>query len=185
MIRKISVSMLALLCTLSSMECVGSFGLTRRLHGFVTSFSSKWIDWLVFLVFAILPVYGIAILADAVVVNSIEFWTGSGLAKAENEPETITQGDEKLQIERRGQEMTLRLYKNGELKTALVLKKSAPGRFFTLDGQEITVSTLETDGGHQIAVREGENIRGGFFMTHSRLAHINLHAQLLGSVAAR
>lgn len=56
--------------------CTGSFNLTRKVYNFHRAQSDKWMDELVFLVVAILPVYGIATFVDAVIVNSIEFWTG-------------------------------------------------------------------------------------------------------------
>ena len=39
-------------------------------------FRSKWANEAIFLGLNIIPVYGFAYLADIVVFNSIEFWTG-------------------------------------------------------------------------------------------------------------
>ena len=52
-------------------SCVGSFGLFNRLSSWNQSIGSK------FLAFNIVPVYGVSYLADALVINSIEFWSGS------------------------------------------------------------------------------------------------------------
>jgi hypothetical protein len=57
--------------------CWGSFNLTGRVHDWNGSFGSKWVSWLVFLAFIILPVYEITILVDALVINTIEFYSGS------------------------------------------------------------------------------------------------------------
>jgi hypothetical protein len=58
--------------------CFGEFAATRSLYKWNTNVSdSKWLRWLVFLVLAILPVYGLFILADAIVINTIEFFSGS------------------------------------------------------------------------------------------------------------
>ena len=58
-------------------SCVGSFGLHSKLSTWNQSISNKFVNELVFLVCNIIPVYGVCYLADAVVINSIEFWTGS------------------------------------------------------------------------------------------------------------
>ena len=47
-------------------SCVGSFGLFNRLSSWNQSVGNN-----------IVPVYGVAYLADALVINSIEFWSGS------------------------------------------------------------------------------------------------------------
>lgn len=56
--------------------CWGSFSLTGRLYDWNGSFGSKWVSWLVFLVFIILPVYGATLFIDAVILNTIEFFSG-------------------------------------------------------------------------------------------------------------
>lgn len=67
---------LLLVCTVfTSIGCTGSFNLTRKVYDAHRSQSDKWADELVFLVVALLPIYGIATWCDAVIFNSIEFWT--------------------------------------------------------------------------------------------------------------
>ncbi len=57
--------------------CYGPFHLTRRVWKFNGEVSdNKWVVELVYLVCTAIPVYGIATLADAVIFNSVEFWTG-------------------------------------------------------------------------------------------------------------
>jgi hypothetical protein len=57
--------------------CFGEFAATHSLWKWNAEVSdSKWLRWLVFLVLAILPVYGLFILADAIVINTIEFFSG-------------------------------------------------------------------------------------------------------------
>ncbi|MBI3319938.1 MAG: DUF3332 family protein [Candidatus Omnitrophica bacterium] len=56
--------------------CYGPFHLTRRLHQWNGQVGDKWAKEFVFLVLAWLPIYGVATLGDAIVFNSIEFWTG-------------------------------------------------------------------------------------------------------------
>ena len=66
---------LLLVCFIIS-GCTGSFNLTRKVYNWHRQQSDKWIDEFGFLVCALLPIYGISTFADAIVFNSIEFWTG-------------------------------------------------------------------------------------------------------------
>lgn len=197
MLKKISILMFTVVFAgLSQAQCVGSFGLTRKVHGFVTSFGNKWVNWLVFLVFVIIPIYGLAILADAVVVNSVEFWTGAGLARADfdengEHKRTVSDGDERadIVIRKYGQEMVVNLYKGGDFKKALLLKKDQPGKFFALNSgldsgeTEITLRIEETGSDRHVTVIEGGRAIGTAYVTPRDLAFYNLRAQLLSSVA--
>ncbi|HVN48308.1 MAG TPA: DUF3332 family protein [Bacteroidota bacterium] len=71
---------IALLLTsmmLMSVGCYGSFGLTSKVYKWNDTMEGKWVKELVFLVMNIVPVYSVAVGVDAIVLNSIEFWTGS------------------------------------------------------------------------------------------------------------
>lgn len=61
----------------SMSSCIGSFTLTSRLKGWNDHVGNKFVNELVFLGFCILPVYEVCVLADALVINSIEFWSGN------------------------------------------------------------------------------------------------------------
>ncbi len=56
--------------------CTGTFKLTRQVYDFQTKPADKWVDEVIFLAFVIVPVYGVSMLVDGIVFNSIEFWTG-------------------------------------------------------------------------------------------------------------
>lgn len=58
-------------------SCVGSFGLFNRISSWNQTMGNKFVNELVFLALNIVPVYPVAYLADALVLNSIEFWSGS------------------------------------------------------------------------------------------------------------
>ncbi len=58
-------------------SCIGSFGLTNKLLTWNRSIDSKFVNELVFIAFWIVPVYEISALADLLVINSLEFWSGS------------------------------------------------------------------------------------------------------------
>ncbi len=63
--------------------CFGRFPLTRQLYQFNQEVSEdRMVRTVVFWVMVIVPVYNIGMLADAIVFNLIEFWTGEELLTA-------------------------------------------------------------------------------------------------------
>ena len=62
--------------------CTGSFMLTKKVYNFHRQQEGKWTDELIFLGCVIIPVYGLATLGDAIIFNSIEFWTGKNPVEA-------------------------------------------------------------------------------------------------------
>lgn len=77
--RKYFTVAAVLLCAGSLMfsSCIGSFALTNKLLSWNKQVGSKFVNELVFVAFWILPVYEVSGLADILVINSIEFWSGS------------------------------------------------------------------------------------------------------------
>lgn len=70
----------SLLCCLSLMplsSCIGSFSLTNKVLNWNHRVGSKFLDEVVFFAFWVLPVYEVTAIADLLVINSIEFWSGS------------------------------------------------------------------------------------------------------------
>jgi hypothetical protein len=57
--------------------CYGSFNLTKKVYQWNGSMSDKWVKELVFLGLNVIPVYEVSAGIDAIILNSIEFWTGS------------------------------------------------------------------------------------------------------------
>lgn len=70
-----SVAIATFLCT-SLSSCMGKFALTRSLYSWNEQISNKFVNELVFFAFWILPVYEVCGIADLLVLNSIEFWSG-------------------------------------------------------------------------------------------------------------
>lgn len=67
----------ALVGSMTFTSCIGSFTLTNKLLGWNRTISNKFVNELVFVAFWILPVYEVSALADLVVLNSVEFWSGT------------------------------------------------------------------------------------------------------------
>jgi hypothetical protein len=69
---------------LATAGCIGRFELTRKVYQFNREVDpNKWIQWLAFLVLNVVPVYGFAVMIDAIFANSVEFWTGENPVTAD------------------------------------------------------------------------------------------------------
>lgn len=84
---RLVAALFASILSLHVSGCFGSFALTRNIYGLNERISdNKFVRWLVFLGFTIIPVYGVGTLVDALIFNTLEFWTGSNpLANAETQ----------------------------------------------------------------------------------------------------
>jgi hypothetical protein len=97
--KKIQQSFIALaLVTILFVQsgCFGSFALVHKLYDWNDNMSdSKFVKSLVFWVLLIIPVYGIASFIDVVILNLIEFWSGSNpisMNPGDHEEQIITKG---------------------------------------------------------------------------------------------
>lgn len=57
--------------------CFGSFTLTRKVYDFNKGVGDKWMQSIVAWAFCIIPVYGFAVTVDFLILNLVEFWTGT------------------------------------------------------------------------------------------------------------
>lgn len=104
--------------------CFGPFNLTRRLYKWNAEVGDKWEKELVFLLLNVIPVYSAAALGDAIVLNSMEFWTGKNpvdppaMKKSEGPAmRRIVRGSEEARLIRidgeQGRHMTVEFLRNG------------------------------------------------------------------------
>ena len=74
--RHLKVSALLLAATLLTSSCVGSFSLFGRVAKWNThATNSKFLNEIIFILIS--PAYAVCAVADALVLNTIEFWSGS------------------------------------------------------------------------------------------------------------
>lgn len=86
-----------LLASTGMTSCLGSFQLTNKLLAWNRTIDNKFVNELVFIALNIVPAYEVACIADLLVLNSIEFWSGeSALAQA---PKVIEGSDGKYLVE--------------------------------------------------------------------------------------
>lgn len=81
--RTLSVAIvLAATGSLLFTSCIGRFALTNKVLSWNNQIGSKFVNELVFFAFWVLPVYEVTSVADLLVINSIEFWSGSNPVEA-------------------------------------------------------------------------------------------------------
>lgn len=144
-------------------SCIGSFNLSNKLLSWNKSVGSKFVNELVFLAFWIIPVYEISMLADILVINSIEFWTGNNPVADAGKVKTIEGKDgiytvetknDGYTIQKEGEENVVELNFNEAEKTWSVEANGESHKLFTFtegnevvmylpDGQEMNVSLNE------------------------------------------
>lgn len=92
--RKVNIFFLAcffLVLSIGQSGCYGPFKLTKNLHEWNSTVGSKFVNALVFFAFIIVPIYGVTVFIDGVVLNTIEFWTGDN-------PITMGENDKDVQV---------------------------------------------------------------------------------------
>ena len=107
--RKYKIAVAAILMAGASMtfsSCIGSFALTNKMLSWNRSIGNKFVNELVFFAFWVLPVYEVTCLADVLVINSIEFWSGSNPIAANTKAVDTEQGRYLIDCDGKGYTVT-------------------------------------------------------------------------------
>lgn len=156
--KKINLKMAAtvMICgTFLLSSCVGSFGLHSKLVNWNQSIGNKFVNELVYLACNIIPVYGVCYLADALVINSIEFWSGSNPMASVGDIKKVKgeNGDYLVKTLENGYSIT----KEGEnLSMELVYNKEANTWNVVADGVSTELLQMNNDGTAQMYLPNGE-----------------------------
>ena len=138
-------------------SCIGSFGLWNNLKDWNQGVSNKFVNELIFVAFHIVPVYEIAYLADVLVLNSIEFWSGSNPTasigevkevKGENGDYLVETLENGYSITKEGETASMELIYNKELNTWNVVA----------DGVSTELLQMNNDGTAQMTLPNGEEM---------------------------
>lgn len=123
--KRIGGIALAMALVLGIQGCYGSFALTRKLWKWNGTMGNKFVNELVFLVCNILPVYGIAGFLDAVIINSVEFWSGKNPMTSQ----VITQGDKmvKMDYDKASGLVNVSVFEKGQLTGKMAMKQTEDG----------------------------------------------------------
>lgn len=151
------VAAIALSGTVLFSSCVGSFGLFNRLSSWNQSVGNKFVNELVFLALNIVPVYGVAYLADALVINSIEFWSGTNpmvnvgdvkKVKGENGEYLVKTLEDGYSITKEGETAAMQLIYNKDANTWNVVA----------EGVSTELLKMNNDGTAEMSLPNGEKM---------------------------
>ncbi|MCE9669410.1 DUF3332 domain-containing protein [Myxococcus stipitatus] len=175
---------LAVLCagfiSMHATGCFGSFKLTQKIWQFNKNISGeKFVQWLMFLVLVIIPVYELGALIDALIINSIEFWSG-------NNPVSSVEGeDDGTRVVRLSPTDVLRMSRDaasGVMRLELQREGEAPViRYF----EPLENGMAVRDDAGALLVRAEEAADGAVAVTDARGATLTVHAREALAVARR
>lgn len=138
-------------------SCVGSFGLHSKLATWNQNIGNKFVNELVYLACNIIPVYGVCYLADALVINSIEFWSGSNpmasigdvkRVQGENGNYLVKTLENGYSITKEGENISMELLYDQELNTWNVVA----------DGVSTELLQMNDNGTAQISLPDGRKM---------------------------
>lgn len=138
-------------------SCIGSFGLWNQVKDWNQGIGNKFVNEIVFLAFHIVPVYEVAYLADIVVLNSIEFWSGSNplaqagtvkIVKGENGEYLVRTTENGYSISKKGEDASLDLVFNQETRTWNAL----------YEGESYELMTMNEDGTVTVKLKDGNTV---------------------------
>ena len=147
-------SALLLSATIILTSCIGSFRLTNNIKDWNEGVSSKWVNEVIFVALHIVPVYQIAIFVDAVVLNSVEFWTGSNLVVEPGETK-IVQNSQGETVEITALENGYKL-SNGETSMNLVFNAEQQIWSAVYDGQTTDLVKIIDSENAQLFLADGQ-----------------------------
>ncbi len=149
MLRWVSVLMLAVMMATAG-GCYGSFELVKKVHKFNGTLGNKFVNELGFLVMNIVPVYSVAAFVDAVLLNSIEFWTGKNPSTSSND--VVLPLDATASLTLRGADGTVLFTSKTESGVVqYIFEKGTDGTFVKdLNGKILTRCAMTQDGGMRI-----------------------------------
>lgn len=154
---KIIVTSLLLSSSILFSSCIGSFGLWNHLKDWNSSISNKFVNEIVFFAFHVVPVYEVCYLADILVLNSIEFWSGSSplsevgkvrTIEGENGEYLVRTNEDGYTINKKGEDTALNLVFDQEKQTwSAVCEESS-----------YELMTMNEDGTITVKLQDGSNI---------------------------
>ncbi len=152
--------------------CYGGFTLTKALYKFNgeikvdgSAAANRVAQSVVMVILVIVPVYQLAAIADAVILNSIEFWSGKNPMQADAEPSIriVYRGNERYVQTfihtAAGKEMRVEYYHEGRYMNTLVVRQEE-------NSLAVTADLRWSDGRHETyrATSAGEE---GYLLGHT------------------
>jgi hypothetical protein len=152
--------------SLMMQSCIGSFSLWTGLRDWNLGVSDKFVNEVVFLAFHIVPVYEVAYIADCLVLNSIEFWSGNNpvadfgtkQVKGENGDYLVTTKADGYTIVKVGEEdKPLELVYNADNRTWNAVAEGESYELITMNEDGTATMTLQ-DGSRMTVIPNAQGI---------------------------
>lgn len=165
-------------------SCIGSFALTNKVKDWNDGVGSKFVNELVFLGMCIVPVYPVVILADAIVLNSIEFWSGET-------PVVKNNGETKIVKNSKGEDISVTAKENGytvsngEVAINLVFDKTDNSWNVEYDNQTCKLMKMLDDKNAVLYLLNGETMNVSLDGEGMALARRAVFADYASAVSLR
>lgn len=137
-------TLIAVAAFLPLQSCIGSFALTHKVINWNNQVGSKFINELVFFAFWLIPVYEVTAVADLLVLNSVEFWSGNNPVEAYTKVIDTDQGEYIIASDEKGYEITI---PNGEKVRLDYERETSTWSAVTSDGEIFPFMSM-LDGNH-------------------------------------
>lgn len=155
-IKKLLTSITLILSTLfvsTLSSCLGEFKAFTSLKDWNNSVTgNRFVNNLLFWVLWIIPVYSLFMLADLIIFNLLEFWTGSnplGLAPGQSESQLMTYNGKDYIMTATKDKMTL-TDAEGKFVSALTFDRESNSWSVTQDGQTTEVVSIDNFDGENV-----------------------------------
>jgi hypothetical protein len=145
-INLVSSILIAVLLT-TAFGCYGSFQMINKVYKFNGGLGSKFVNELGFLVMIVVPVYGVAGFVDAVVLNTIEFWTGTNPMTQNDGTQTISLPDGNLTMKNADGTYQFKQIINGNVECVRVETRGGNTVAYDQAGNILARSVRNADGG--------------------------------------
>jgi hypothetical protein len=138
-------------------SCIGSFALFNKVRTWNQGVGNKFVNELVFIALNIVPVYGIVYMADVLVINSIEFWSGENPVASVGEVKKVKgeNGDYLVETLENGYSIT-NADKNESME--LLYNKEANTWSVVSDGVNSDLIKINEDGTAQLYLPDGNSM---------------------------
>lgn len=150
----------AIVCALGASmmlpSCIGSFTLTNKLLTWNRQVSNKFVNELVFFAFWVLPVYEVSGLADVLVLNSIEFWSGANPVASGTQRVKGSDGEYLVKADRKGYTITSET-DGSSVRLNFDSHKKA-WNLVGADGEETTIFSFVDDTHIAVPTHDGGNV---------------------------
>lgn len=141
--KKYKIAVAAILlagCSMTFSSCIGSFALSNKVLSWNKQVGTKFINEVVFFAFWILPVYEVTLVADVLVINSIEFWSGTNPMTASTKAIDTDHG--RYLIDCDGKGYTITYAQTGEKTRLEFIEETQTWSFENMEGELVPFMTF-------------------------------------------